>query len=70
MHPYRKGTLLSVRPSLEQVEERTLLVLETYRTGHQYDRSWAYEFLSSDGSIVTFTEYDLDIRKVRVLEHA
>ena len=67
MHVYRKGTLLSVK-SLDDPKERTLLVLEVYRTGHQYDRTWAYESLACDGSIVTYTEYDLDIRKVRVLE--
>ena len=69
MHAYRKGMLLSVK-SLNDPKERTLLVLEVYRTGHQYDRTWAYESLSCDGSIVTFTEYDLDIRKVRVLKQA
>ena len=67
MHAYRKGMLLSINPP-GLAETRTLLVLEVYRTGHQYDRTWAYESLSCDGSIVTFTEYDLDIRKVRVLE--
>ncbi len=61
--------LLSFK-SPEHSEERTLLILEVYRTGHQYDRTWAYESLSCDGSIVTFTEYDLDIRKVRVLKQA
>jgi len=62
--------LLSVT-SLEPLQERiekTLLILEVYRTGHQYDRTWAYKSLSCDGSIMTFTEYDLDIRKARVLE--
>ena len=61
--------LLSVK-SHDRPEERTLLILEVYRTGHQYDRTWAYESLSCDGTIVTLTEYDLYVQQVRVLEHA